>query len=123
MDTTLLRCCERFSLECILEAGIYGDAASNHFFYDSQYYGIHSHSGTRAGNVAFVGEIGLCASYQVAGAWSLVAGYELLCIDNVALAYEQPGVNTSPLAGAATAVRTGGDVFYYGAILGIEYRR
>ncbi len=120
-DATLYRCC-RFSLESDVKAGIYGNAARNHFAYDSRYFQRYDESGCGAGSAAFVGEFGIRASYQVVGPWSIVAGYELLFIDGLALAYQQPSANTTPLLGPATTVQTGGDVFYQGATLGIECR-
>ena len=110
----------RFSLESDVRAGIYGDAARNHLSFASYNYSVET--GTHAGSAAFVGEASVRASYKLTERWSFVAGYELLWLDDVALAYEQPSVNPSPLNGPATSVKLGGDVFYQGAIVGLEFR-
>jgi hypothetical protein len=112
-----------FSLDTSLKAGIYGDLARNAFTYDSTALAVHGASGASATNVAFCGEIGITATYDLTQQMSLRGGYQLLWLDGVALASQQPIVNPPPLLGAATTVATSGDVFYNGAFIGLEYRR
>jgi hypothetical protein len=54
---------------------------------------------------------------------SVGGGYQLLWLDGVALASQQPSVNPPPVLGPATSVATTGDLFYNGAFVGLEYRR
>ena len=113
----------RFSLDTALKAGIYNDNARNSFAYDSTALAEHKTSGDSASNVAFCGEIGITATYDLTERLSLRGGYELLWLDGVALASQQPILNPPPLLRTATSVGTSGDVFYNGAFIGLEYRR
>ena len=119
-DAALLRH-GRFSLGTDLKAGVYGDAASNSFAYDSDYLDVHDRTGTSATNVAFVGEIGITAGLNSTNTCRS-GGYRCLWIDGVALASQQPAANPSPITGSATTITTG-DLFYNGAFAGLEYRR
>jgi hypothetical protein len=121
-DAVLLRR-GRLSLDTSLKAGIYDDMARNAFTYDSTALAVHSASGASASNVAFCGEVGITATYDLTQRLSLRGGYQLLRLDGVALASQQSIVNPPPLLGAATTVATRGDVFYNGAFIGLEYRR
>ena len=114
---------DRFSLDTGLKAGIYGDHARNFFAYDSTALGVHGTSGASASNTAFCGEIGITATYDLTKRLSLRGGYQLLWLDGVALASQQPILNPPPLIHTATSVGTNGDVFYNGAFIGLEYRR
>jgi hypothetical protein len=113
----------RFSLDTTLKAGIYGDNARNFFAYDSTALAMHKTNGDSARNAAFCGEIGITATYGLTKRLSFRGGYQLLWLDGVALASQQPILNPPPLLGAATSVGTNGDVFYNGAFIGLEYRR
>jgi len=84
---------------------------------------VHRSTGTSARSVAFCGEIGITAAYNLTDRLALRGGYQLLWLDGVALASQQPILNPPPLLSAATSVGTSGDVFYNGAFIGLEYRR
>ncbi|MCI0359582.1 MAG: BBP7 family outer membrane beta-barrel protein [Planctomycetaceae bacterium] len=58
---------------------------------------------------AFVGELGVAATYQLSDHWALRGGYQLLWIDGAVLADENFG-----------SFDQSGDVFYHGALLGVE---
>jgi hypothetical protein len=112
----------RFSVDTLLKAGIYEDRAKNAFTYDSTSFGLHVASGASANNLAFCGEIGITLTYDLTERLSVRGGYQLLWLDGVALASQQPSVNMYPGSGPATAVATTGDLFYNGAFAGMEYR-
>ncbi|MCE5269397.1 MAG: BBP7 family outer membrane beta-barrel protein [Planctomycetaceae bacterium] len=122
VDAALLRR-GRFALNSDLKAGLFDNEAGNRFGYESQRFGLHGHTGTSTSHVAFVGEIGLSATYALTQHLSLLGGYRLLWFDGVALATDQPSANPSPVTGSATAVDTHGDLFYHGAFVGVEFRR
>jgi hypothetical protein len=113
----------RFSLDTALKAGIYDDHTRNFFAYDSTGLAQHNTSGASARNAAFCGEIGITATYDLTERLSLRGGYELLWLDGVALASQQPILNPPALLGPPTSVGTNGDVFYNGGFIGLEYRR
>ena len=74
---------------------------------------------------AFVGELGLTASYDIRCNLSLRAGYQLLFLDGVALAADQVP-NTGDLIGnnnTPVNVHTGNSLFFHGLHVGLEYRR
>ncbi|MGA2796389.1 MAG: hypothetical protein ABSE63_02295 [Thermoguttaceae bacterium] len=120
-DTIVLRR-GRFSLDTLIKAGIYNDRAKNTFTYDSNFFGLHVATGATANNTAFCGEIGITATYDLTERLSLRGGYQLLWLDGVALASQQPVLNPPPLFSPATTVATTGDLFYNGAFAGLEYR-
>jgi len=113
----------RFSVDTLLKAGIYGDLARSDFTYNSNAFNLHTQTEASASNVAFCGEIGITATYDLTQRLSLRGGYQLLWLDGVALASQQPAVNPPWLLGDATSVATTGDLFYNGAFVGLEYRR
>jgi len=59
---------------------------------------------------AFVGELGIVATYQLSDHWALRGGYQLLWIDGAVLADENFGGSFDQ----------SGDVFYHGALAGVE---
>ncbi|MCE9526989.1 MAG: hypothetical protein K8R36_13140 [Planctomycetales bacterium] len=71
----------------------------------------------RDNNTAFLGEIGLVGVYQLTDTLALRAGYQLLWLDGVALASDQVGT-TNFVTGTGADIH--GDVFFHGALLGVE---
>lgn len=71
----------------------------------------------RDNNTALLGEIGLFGVYQLTDAIAIRAGYQLMWLDGVALASEQ--VQTTNFA---TGTDVQGDVFFHGALIGVEAR-
>ena len=66
-----------------------------------------SHRGT----VAFTGDLNLTVGFQLNDVWAFHAGYNVMWIDQVALAPDQLDFNPSS---PSTAINTGGDVFLHG---------
>jgi hypothetical protein len=120
----------RLRLDSSLQAGIYQDRARNRLAYESAYFGESSHTGTAREHTAFVGEWGVTGTYDITRRLALRTGYRMLWLDGVAVASEQPSVNPGPpvavpggtSGGPAETVHTGGDVFYHGAFVGLEFR-
>jgi hypothetical protein len=108
----------RLSLDGWLKAGIYYD-------YIRHRGQIEFPPGTtvftpvnqRDNNTAFLGEIGLVGIYQLTDAIAIRGGYQLLWLDGVTLASEQVQV-TNFATGTGTDVH--GDVFFHGALIGLE---
>jgi hypothetical protein len=112
-----------FSVDALVKAGIYDDLARNALTYDSTSLAVHSATGASADRAAFCGEIGITLNYELTQRLSVRGGYELLWLDGVALASQQLSINPPPILRPAAAVATGGDLFYNGAFVGLEYRR
>jgi hypothetical protein len=96
----------------IVKAGVYGNYA------DSQLSqtGIVNISLPRTDdwNTAFVGELGVTAIYPLTDRLSFRGGYQLLYIDGVALATDQPIFVISPQVDQESSV------LYHGALVGLE---
>jgi hypothetical protein len=113
-DITFWQSC-RFGINGILKAGIYGNSATS----------AYMESGTRtilyrveATDVAFVGEAGLQAYYQITRNWTARLGYQMLWLEGVATAPDQ-------VAGFDTdhpTIITDGVAWYHGFNVGLEYR-
>jgi hypothetical protein len=71
----------------------------------------------RDNNTAFLGEIGLVSIYQLTDTIAIRGGYQLLWLDGMALASEQVQT-TNILTGTGSDVH--GDVFFHGALVGVE---
>ena len=66
--------------------------------------------------ISYVGELGLAATWRPSPRLKLLAGYQLLWLGEVALAYDQ--VANNPLLvspGVGNAIDVNGDVFFHGA--------
>lgn len=72
-----------------------------------------------ATRASFVGEFGVVGTYNVTSYLKLRAGYQVMWIEGVALAPDQPNSNT--FTGASSVSNRAG-VFLHGAIVGLEYR-
>jgi len=122
IGATVRRCRGRVGWDLTGKAGIYGNSASQ-----SQYvtdfpppFLLRSHRTTRGGNVAFVGELGLSAWYQLTQCWAVRGGYNLFWIEGVALAPDQLDFTNTPTSG--TGLYAGNGVFLHGASVGVEAR-
>ena len=73
---------------------------------------------TNGNHAAFVGELGVSASYQFTNVWSVWAGYGVLWLSGVALAPDQLDYNL----GGGTVLDSRGNVLYHGGHLGLEAR-
>lgn len=99
------------------KAGIFGtDAHSDYSFSDIVFPFNGFNAAGRQGQVSFVGDLGLTASYRLTDHIVLRGGYQLLWIDGVALASDQ--FNVQPVDGFG--VGTTGGAFYHGALAGLE---
>jgi hypothetical protein len=72
-----------------------------------------------ADETAFCGEATITATYRLTNWASIRAGYQLLCLSGVALASEQPPI-IDPYV--PFPVDAEGDLYYHGALVGLEIR-
>ena len=117
-DLKLWRVGGPLSINGIFKAGIFGNSADNNFNYDVLGTPIVEGSASDT-SVAFVGEMGINAAYQVTRHFAIRGGYQVLWVNEVALASDQANVQlqTSDI----DAITTSGDVFYHGALVGGEF--
>ena len=96
--------------DCVCKAGLYGNAASNQLNV-TQLFGTPPRASDARGQVAFIGDIGLGAVYQWSDRVALRGGYQLLWIDGVAVAGDQP-LATNVVA--QQGIDSGGAIFDHG---------
>ncbi len=106
------------SIGGLCKAGIYGNAIDE---YGRLAQGFVEHwLDDDIGHVAFLGEVGLSATYHFTPRFSARVFYQVAWLEGVALAPEQIG-GTDFLTGATT-INPNGGLFYHGGGLGLEWR-
>lgn len=70
---------------------------------------------------AFVGDLQLVASYQLSCHMAVRGGYQMLWLDNVALSGDNASVSQSNPSLLNTSTDSNGQVFYHGAMIGLEF--
>jgi hypothetical protein len=112
----------RFSLDGMVKAGLFDDKVDETTMVSIARIPVWESASTN--HIAFVGEIGLKCKYQVTRRISLLASYEAIWLQSVALA---PGqipetyCHDHPISVEALGVNCGSGVFYHGATAGLEY--
>jgi hypothetical protein len=110
-------CCG-FTIEGFIKAGIYGnDAKVATQVMLVEQAAISQRNGMD--HVAFVGELGLFASYDICRCWNVRAGYQVMWLDGVLVAANQvPATDNNAL----TINFDYTDVLFHGAMLQVERR-
>jgi len=108
------------SVDALFRAGAYGNRAVNSALV-TQVVGPSFASRAADDHAAFLGELGLTGTCQLADSLALTAGYRLMWLEGVAVAPDQVGVS-DPASGVAT-VDTGGSPLYHGVVISLEYSR
>ncbi len=114
-----------------LKAGIYGNHARQNTKLLAGSAGttiLDSLENATANEAALVSEANLMALYRINHKWTVKAGYSFMFIDGVALGIENFNPEPPTFSGApgfvvrrTPFINTGGNVFYHGATLGLEY--
>jgi hypothetical protein len=112
----LLKMGRRFSADTWFKGGIYGNDADNQFNFTSLGPNLAGH--TSRGQTAFVGDIQFSGSYWFTDHIALRSGYQLLWVDGVALASDQVNASSSI---TGHGIHSNGDVFYHGALIGLDF--
>lgn len=113
--------CGCLSLDGKLRAGIYTNKAVSTVFQPQTSSPEILASRASQCQSSFLGELGLTGTCQLTEDWALRAGYEVMWLDNVAVASDQIAVS-NPAAGVA-AVDTHGSVLYHGAMFTLVFSR
>jgi hypothetical protein len=112
------QCYGRFFWDFTGKAGVYGNAAQQtQLLTDNDNTTVDRDSISHKGTVAFVGDLNLSVGFQLNCVWAFRCGYNLMWIDEVALAPDQLDFDVSS---AGTGIHTGGDVFLQGINVGLE---
>jgi hypothetical protein len=100
------------------KAGLYGNAAANRCEIVDTRGRSRTLSSDQRNQVAFVGDIGLTAAYQLTDHIALQGGYQLLWIHGAAIAGDQPVAADS---NTHDGIASNGGVFYHGALAGVTF--
>ncbi len=112
----------RFGWDGSSFAGIFGNAAQQtQSVTDFPNFPLRPPVSSRAGGAAFVGGANLSGLYALTNVWNLVAGYNVLWIEGVALAPDQLDFNFAAAQGGSQINNRGG-VFLHGVNVGLEGR-
>lgn len=112
---------DRFGLDIVGKAGIFGNAAKQHTFvgdFDNTF--VMRDSTAERSPTAFVGELGFSGTYRLTKALYARAGYNLLWVEGIARAPAQLDFTDTPESGLAVVSSKG--AFLHGANVGLEAR-
>lgn len=101
----------RFTLRWTSKAGVYGNAARNYWASDSGFLSSDSR-----GQLAFVGDVNVTGAWRFNRHVSLYGGYQLLWLQEVAVAGDQFAVMDPT---TQSGLNTVGGAFFNGAIAGV----
>ena len=108
----------RFHVDCLAKAGIYSNAAGQNDTLLRPASVLDAAANANA--AAFVGELGLVGTFQLADHLAMRCGYQVMWLDGAALAPRQ--ISVTNLATGVATVDTSGNVIYHGANVGLELR-
>ena len=114
-----LQSIRRAEFRAVGKVGIYGTDSRQSTVvgdFDNQFTLRNVHASEA--DAAFVGEIGLNLAMPVRNSLRIVAGYNLLWVEGIALAPDQLDFTDTPTS--SQFVNTDGGVFFYGANIGLE---
>jgi hypothetical protein len=113
----------RFSINGLVKAGIFDNNAEQTTAISVMFKQVRTASAS-TNHAAFVGETGLQCKYQFTQRFLLRAGYEVLCLQGVALApgqVQETSTDMSAITVQALGVNCNSGVMYHGATVGVEY--
>jgi hypothetical protein len=108
--------CSPFQFTGTLKAGAYGDVADNDF--TSQ---VVSRARSNETQLSFVGEVDFTALYHVTKHVGVYGGYQVLWIDDVAIAGDQAPTTVQAVGGTRSPINTDGRVVYDGVNTGVDF--
>jgi hypothetical protein len=121
IGTRINRCTKRFWWDCTAKAGVYGNLADQHQRVDDFAGFVLRNDEADAGHTSFIGDVSLNAAYKVREHVWIRAGYNLMWVQDVALAPNQLDFTDTPTSG--TELHAGDGVFYHGVNVGLIVQR
>lgn len=115
---------QRLSLTCTPKIGIYGNQCGS--TWNSVYEGQNRPGLSNFRNqVAFAGDLSVMAKYRITKSWSLLGGYQILWLNGVGVAGDQPEVtgyfDPRPLTPqTVNGLNSSGSAFFHGALVGVN---
>ena len=101
-----------------VKGGVYGNVADQTTLFPSPTFA----NGIRRTSASFVGEMGLLGEYVIGPRLTLLAGYQLLWMSDLALASDQLPVMSDIDSGLVPSMLKQNDLLYHGAIFGANLR-
>jgi hypothetical protein len=120
-DWSLLDPARPLELHVIGKAGIYGNNSTGNFTTDAPVGNPIQFFGRGESSTAFAGDLQLVSSYRFTRHIALRGGYQMLWLDNVALAGDNASASQLNPSLLNTHLNDNGHVFYHGAMLGAEF--
>jgi hypothetical protein len=108
--------CSPFKFMGTLKAGAYGNQADTDFT-SSIVSGARSHDN----ELAFVGEVDFTAKYSFTQHIGVYGGYQVMWLDNVAIAGDQAPTTVQAVGGTSSPIDTNGRVVYDGVTTGVDF--
>jgi hypothetical protein len=108
---------DRFSIEWIGKAGIYGNAADQ----DTTIVGVAGavpNLSARDGQASFIGEMDLTARYSLNCRWNIIGGYKVMWLSGIALAPNQ--LATSNIVTGVATLDNNSQPIYHGFTVAAE---
>ena len=118
-EAVLWDCGGRLRIDNILKAGIFANASGEQNTLLDTGAAVFTAS-DRTEELAFVGEVGFYAVFRLTDHVSIRGGYQAMVIEGLALAPDQVAVTDFT---AGNGIDAGGNLFYHGALVGIEVTR
>lgn len=120
-NAQLINCAQRFHVDGIFRAGIYGNNAkqTTQSVLGNQIPNSVSSLTASTSETSFVGEVGLRGVYQLTNTLAVYGGYSMLWLEGIALAPEQLAV-TNLFGNPSAGINTGGGLFFHGATVGLQ---
>ena len=116
MDLNLLNGNGPLRLDAGFKAGVYGNVADNDFTANA----IFASNSANDTPTAFVGDITVSASYQLTKHCAIRGGYQLLWLDELALASDN-AVHKAVVGAGPAGIDTSGKLFYNAATAAMEF--
>lgn len=122
-DLSLFDPCRPFQFHVIGKAGVYENNYDGTFrtFVPVGSPNALQRFGRGDSDSAFVGDLQLVASYQLTSHVALRGGYQMLWLDNVALAGDNASLSQTNPSLLNTRTDHDGHAFYHGAMIGVEF--
>lgn len=120
-DWSLLDASRPIQLNVIGKAGVYGNAINGNFTTEAPIGSQIQSFGRDESSPAFVGDLQLVGSYSITRHIAFRGGYQVLWLDNVALASDNASTSQLNPSLLNTRIDDNGHVFFQGALLGAEF--
>ncbi|HEX3599533.1 MAG TPA: hypothetical protein VHU84_05285 [Lacipirellulaceae bacterium] len=108
--------CSPFQFTGTLKAGVFGNVADNDFTSN-----IVSGTSDSSNEVSFVGEVDFLANYRLTQHVGIYGGYEVMWLDNVAIAGDQGATTVQAAGGTSSPINTEGRLVYDGVTTGVSF--